>query len=133
MEEAKLKSLEGQRLAVVRQRQALEAEHEQLLNSLREFGQEAGALTSGAALNQVAAYTNRLILQDQDLARQEEAWNQEIARQRTVWQEARLRVELLEKLKEKARLEWQVEQDREEQALAEELFLHKWNQERNQG
>lgn len=50
----------------------------------------------------------------------------ESGRARSAWQEARVQMRLVERLREKALRAWQEEADREAQSLADDLFLARW-------
>lgn len=54
----------------------------------------------------------------------------QIEKQRQQWREARRRAELLERLKTRMFDAWQTAADREEEALAGELYLAKWRRSR---
>jgi flagellar export protein FliJ len=50
-----------------------------------------------------------------------------LAERRTAWQEAERDRTLLVRLKEKSLARWQLEYEKEQQRLAEEAFLSRWN------
>lgn len=61
------------------------------------------------------------------LAAEARAMAMRMADQQKVLTECRRDLELLNRLKEKAKARWQTEYDREEQNLADEIFLSRWN------
>ncbi len=106
---------------------------EQVLADLRaEWLRSGRSLTlesriDGSELSALGAYRGHLRDREQGLRRQREEHDARIAGQRGRVLEARKRVRLLEKLRDRRRSSWEHELGRELEALAGEAFLARWN------
>ena len=122
LEQAKLEQLYGQLTALDEERSRVERERAQ--SEQRTLGQasvEAGEL---AVLDVYRAHVRWRIERIENRRGEVQA---AIAQERQRVTEARQRAELLERLKSKKLEEWQRAADREEEALAGELYLAKWS------
>jgi flagellar export protein FliJ len=120
-EEAKLEALHCERLALAAEWAHLESETTQTRLSLMVTGvAEAQELVaSDLYLRHLSAMKKRLVARLTD-------WQTRADKQQQAIVEARRRVRLLEKLKERKLREWQMGVDREQENLASELYLAKW-------
>lgn len=97
--------------------------------ALEEAGQAArrdvlsSARPDGAELAQLAGCLRRLKDEDRRLAESKRRQEQQIASRREALLEARRRLRLLERLKERCWEEWRREQEQEIESLAAETFL----------
>jgi len=81
---------------------------------------------AGNDLRALAAYGLLMEKREAQQIRDCQACAGRVEAQRKKWVEAERRCQLLEKLKERKRAEFEREQDREAENLASELFLAKW-------
>ena len=80
----------------------------------------------GRDLAALAAYTLRMEKREQQQAEACRACAERVAAQRTRWMEAQRRCQLLEKLKLRRRADFNLQQDRQNESLATELYLAGW-------
>jgi flagellar export protein FliJ len=122
LEETKLQRLFGELHQIDLAAERLDAEKAEAERAvLRSASVEADDL---AALDRHRLHVAR---EKQRLRRQRADCQRRIAAQREQVLKAERDVRLLEKLKERRLAEWQVGADREQEALASELFLARWN------
>lgn len=125
LEAARLQRLDAERSAINRER--LE---------LAESGQAADRAVLGSAaleaheLAALTAHRSYVSKQDRKLQARSEEVDRRIAAQVVELTEARRRVRLLEKLRERRRAEWQAACDREQEETATEVFLARWRERR---
>ncbi len=120
LEELKLQQLRGRLAELDGQRRRVAIERERSDQSVLEQPSiEARELQS------LGAYRRHLGNQVRDLETHQRQCENQVREQRLRLIEARQKVELLERLKQKALAEWSRAGDREEEALATELFLAK--------
>lgn len=94
--------------------------------------ESSGGEVSIAAVRSHSAFRGYLTRVDQMLAARRTQAEADLETQRGALLEARKRYEILDRFKDQSRKGWQAEFDREQEALAGELFLAKWNH-RNPG
>jgi flagellar export protein FliJ len=121
MEEAKLQKLFSERNSIRAARAVLAEERMAEERAVRAPG--AATASDLAALD---AFVRYVVAEQRRLNGAESDCENRIAAQQREVAEARRRVELLNRLKEKRQAEWQHEFDREQETLAGELFLAKW-------
>ena len=122
LEAMKLERLFGELSALERQRAELlmeRAEAEGILAAPHAF--EAEELSN---LDSFRRYVHARCQSLETLKRQQEA---RIDRQRDVLLEARRQYELLDRLRKKNLVEWRAASDKEQETLAAEMFLARWN------
>ena len=121
IEEAKLQRLFAEQNAIRLARKALAEER-----LAEERAVCASGSTAAAELAALDAFVRYVVAEQKRLNGEEQNCDQRIAVQQKQLAEARRRVELLDRLKEKRLTEWWLEFDREQETLAGELFLAKW-------
>lgn len=122
VKEDALARMNAERLSLERSRQATSDEEHQL-------ARQAVEATSLFAQELAAFDAYRLFLQDRrrDLVRRLTQCDDRIARQREEILEARRQVKLIERLEQRQKEEWHREWNHEQESLAGELFLARWN------
>lgn len=121
IEEARLQKLFQERNAIRAARTVLAEERLSEENAVRASGS-----ATAQELSALDAFVRYVLAEYQRLNRLEADCEARITAQRQQVADARRRVELLDRLKEKRRAEWQLEFDREQENLSGELFLAKW-------
>lgn len=121
IEEVRLQKLFADRQAIRAQRAALDEERLREERAVRAPG--SAAAQDLAVLDAFGRY---VVAEKKKLTEAEAGCATRIAAQQQQVTEARRRVELLDRLKEKRLAEWRLEFDREQENLAGELFLAKW-------
>jgi flagellar export protein FliJ len=86
----------------------------------------SGASASAQDLAALDAYHRFCVVESARFKRQIAVCEQQIVEQRARVRDAHRDVDLLDRLKTKQKAEWQAENDREQEALASEVFLAKW-------
>ncbi|HTS31738.1 MAG TPA: hypothetical protein VMH81_37975 [Bryobacteraceae bacterium] len=81
---------------------------------------------AGSELSALGSYRLHVKLKETELARSRAECRQELGRRESAMLEARRRLRLLERLKERRLAEWCRERDRELEDLASEAYLAKW-------
>ncbi|MFN0170856.1 MAG: hypothetical protein ACKV22_30925 [Bryobacteraceae bacterium] len=122
IKEDALGRMTAERISIEKARQAtVEEEH--------RLARQAAASTSVFAEELAAFDAYRLFLQDRrrELAGRVAQCDERIDRQRQEIIEARRQMKLLERLEQKQREEWRREWDHEQESVAGELFLARWN------
>jgi hypothetical protein len=108
--------------------QALQAEHEQLRNALQQASDLlalSGAVDAGE-LAHMAQFKSVMQGRERRIARDRQDCKQRMAEQQVRCTEADRAQELLSRLKDQKRANWQRESEREIEASASELYLAKW-------
>jgi hypothetical protein len=85
---------------------------------------------AGGELSALGSFRLHVKLKETELALSKAECRKELARRENLMLEARRRLRLLERLREKRLAEWTGEQDRELEALASEAYLAKWKRRR---
>jgi len=124
VEELRLHRIFVERQAIVARSHALDT----------ELAQEEGLLSSSRldseALAALDGFRKYVTERRRQIAIEMRACEQKISAQRRAVVEARRRFQLLERLREKALVEWRVAESREQEQLASELFLARCVRER---
>jgi flagellar export protein FliJ len=121
IEEARLQRLFAERNALRARRAELDRQRLAEEQALR-----APAVAQAEELAALDAFARYVIAEKKRLGEAEAECERRIEAQQAAVLEARRRVELLDRLKEKQLSEWRREFDREQENLAGELFLAKW-------
>jgi flagellar biosynthesis chaperone FliJ len=121
LEEMKLEQLRGNWEALREERQNIETER------TRSEQEVLGQSTIGASeLQSLDAYRLHSRARIRDIENREGQAETLMAQQGQRVIEARRNAELLERLKQKAREEWQAASDKEQESFAAELYLGRW-------
>jgi len=120
LEESKLRQFQGYLVALGSERRVLE-----LARARSEQGVLAQASIEAPELQSLEAYRRHLGNKVRDLEKHQRQCEAQVQEQRQRLIEARQRAGLLDRLKQKALEEWTVASNREEEALATELYLAK--------
>jgi hypothetical protein len=125
LEELKLEQLRGQLTALQEEKRRIETERSQSEQEvLRQASMEASELQS------LDVYRLHTWTKVRDIESRERQMAAPIEEQRQRVIDAQRNAELLERLKQKARVEWQTASDREQEGLAAELYLARWTRRR---
>ncbi|MBV9267788.1 MAG: hypothetical protein JO061_16585 [Acidobacteriaceae bacterium] len=132
LRESEAKAEESKLEQMYAMRARMEAERDALING---FERMAVAIKSQQALQPselmaLDRYKARVEREKTELAARLRAHEEAIGKQRARVVEARARVRLLEKLREKRKAEWQVGADREMEELAADFSAAQWLRER---
>ena len=122
LEAMKLERLFGDLSALERQRAQLlmdRAEAEGILNMQQPL--------PAAELSNLDSFRQYVQARCQSIEGLKQLQQDKIAKQREVLMEASRQYELLERLRKRNLLKWKTESDREQEALATEMFLARWN------
>ena len=120
-EEAQLQRILQEQIKLQMFAAALAEERSKLESSLGELPD-----LRGQDLRAMSAYDLRLRKQISNVAQAAARCERELAAQKKRYNEARMRVRLLEELRERNRKRWEYEQARELETLASEAYLAAW-------
>ncbi len=121
LEESALRRMLAERAALEARAEGLERER----GEARQAVAGSGSAT-GQDLAALDAFLRHAALEKRRLAEARAACLQRITVQQGQVLAARRRVEVIERLRERRRAEWQAASDREQENLAADLFLAKW-------
>jgi flagellar export protein FliJ len=128
LKETQLKTEEFKLEALLRQRKEMQARIEAAAQVVRTERQaiESATYANSAQLLAFEHFKRRAEKERQEALRQLAAHDEAVEKQRAAIVEARRGVLLLEKLREKRRADWQVEADKELEALAADFSAAQW-------